>query len=468
MSSHQSNLHDSGWSAVFKLLTGDRLCLLRRRTLHLAVVALLAGSAPLASGQTIEELKTQIDALQRKLEELDRKQQAADAENKRKVTELEKRTSPENAVTAGDTPGSFKLPGLDTSVRLYGYVKLDAVFSNPAAVGSNNAGNLFLSAQTIPIGAARNFEKSELTFGANQSRFGISTHTPTKFGPLTTQIETDFYGGGGNQVVSNSYNLRLRLAWGQLGGFGAGQYWTNFMNTAALLDTIDFGGPVGQIFIRQSQVRWTQKFAQGEWAVSAENPESVISATGSAVPFQADDDRWPDLVGSVKFNTKLGQFYVAALARNIRVNTAAAASDKWGGSLQVSGRMPVFGRDDIRFVAYGGNSIGRYQSGFYVDGVINAAGNVELPSVFGGYVGYRHLWSDKLRSTLSVSASRADNPAGTPGTINQSDKSAHVNLIWSPWKKVDIGIEYIYAKREIENGQSGDLNRVQFGAKYDF
>lgn len=456
------------WLAIFNPYAGAPRCPMRKSALYLTVGAVLAASAPIAQGQTIEELKTQIDALQRKLEELDRKQQAADADNKRKVTELEKRTAPENAVTAGDTPGSFKLPGTDTSVRLYGYVKLDAVYSNPAAVGSNNAANLFLSAQNIPIGPARDFEKSELTFGANQSRFGISTHTPTKLGPLTTQIETDFYGGGGNQVVSNSYNLRLRLAWGQLGGFGAGQYWTNFMNTAALLDTIDFGGPVGQIFIRQSQVRWTQKFSQGEWAVSAENPESVISTSGTAATFQADDDRWPDLVGSVKFNTKLGQFYVAALARNVRVNTAAAASDKWGVGLQASGRVPVLGRDDIRFAAYGGNSIGRYQSGFYVDGVVNTAGNVELPSVIGGYVGYRHLWTDKLRSTLSVSASRANNPAGTFGTINQSDKSAHVNLIWSPWPKVDVGVEYIYAKREIENGDTGALNRVQFGAKYDF
>jgi DcaP outer membrane protein len=468
MSSRQSSFRHPRWLSVFNPNAGSPRRPLRKSALHLAVGGVLAASAPFAYGQSIDQLKTQIDALQRKLEEIEKKQKAAAAESQRKITEIEKRTSPENIITAGDTPGSFKLPGLDTSVLLYGYVKLDAVYSNPAAVGANNAGNLFLSAQTIPIGPTRDFEKSELTFGAQQSRFGLSTYTPTTFGPLTTQIETDFYGGNGNQVVSNSYNLRLRLAWGTLGSFGAGQYWTNFMNTAALPDLIDFGGPVGQIFIRQSQVRWTQRFANGEWAVSAENPESVISTPGTPVTSQADDDRWPDFVGSVKFNTSAGQYYIAALARNVRVNTAAAASEKWGLSIQASGRVPVLGRDDIRFAAYGGNSIGRYQSGFYVDGVVNTAGNVELPSVIGGYVGYRHLWSDKLRSTLSVSTSRANNPSGTFGTINQGDKSTHVNLIWSPWKKVDLGLEYIYAKREIENGQSGALNRVQFGAKYDF
>ena len=470
MSSRNSIFRHPRRSAVPNPDAGAPRRPLRKRVLHLAVGGVLAASAPFqhASAQSIGELKNQIDALQHKLEEIEKNQNASAAESQRKITEIEKRTSPEKIVTAGDTPGSFKLPGVDTSVLLYGYVKLDAVYSNPAAVGANNAGNLFLSAQTIPIGPARDFEKSELTFGAQQSRFGLSTYTPTTLGPLTTQIETDFYGGNGNQVVSNSYNLRLRLAWGTVGGFGAGQYWTNFMNTAALPDLLDFGGPVGQIFVRQSQVRWTQKFDNGEWAVSAENPESVIATPGNPVTIQADDDRWPDLVGSVKFSTGTGQFYVAALARNVRVNTAATASDKWGLSLQASGRVPVFGGDDIRFAAYGGNSIGRYQSGFYVDGVVDTAGNVELPSVIGGYVGYRHLWTDTLRSTLSASASRANNPAGTFGTVNQSDASAHVNLIWSPWKKVDLGVEYIYAKREIENGQTGALNRLQFGAKYDF
>jgi len=67
-----------------------------------------------------------------------------------------------------------------------------------------------------------------------------------------------------------------------------------------------------------------------------------------------------------------------------------------------------------------------------------------------------------------LAASRADLPGGTFGTNNQKDYSLHANLIWTPWKNVDVGIEYIYAKREIENGQDGDLNRVQASAKYSF
>jgi len=40
--------------------------------------------------------------------------------------------------------------------------------------------------------------------------------------------------------------------------------------------------------------------------------------------------------------------------------------------------------------------------------------------------------------------------------------------MYSPWKNVNVGVEYIYARRETVNGQDGDLNRVQFSAQYFF
>jgi len=69
--------------------------------------------------------------------------------------------------------------------------------------------------------------------------------------------------------VSNSHGFRLRHAYGTLGNFLAGQTWTNFMNPSSLPETLDFGGPVGQIFDRQAQVRWTQSFGASAGAEAA-------------------------------------------------------------------------------------------------------------------------------------------------------------------------------------------------------
>jgi hypothetical protein len=157
-------------------------------------------------------------------------------------------------------------------------------------------------------------------------------------------------------------------------------------------------------------------------------------------------------------------------ARSIRADSAAAPAvvgDRWRAGLAGSGVIPTLGKDDLRFTGYGGNGIGRYNvPRLCVDGVIDPSGRIDLPRITGGCLACRHFWNSDLRSSRVSSASQADNPAGTFGTINKRDRPAHVNLIGSAWKNADIGIEYIHAQRRAEDGQDGSLNRVQFSAKY--
>src|SRR5206468_998103 len=147
-------------------------------------------------------------------------------------------------------------------------------------------------------------EHKQVKLGARESRLFVKTATPTPLGDLVTYLEGDLYGADGNESVSNSSGPRLRHAYATLGHFLAGQTWSNFMFVPALPETLDFGGPVGQIFARQAQVRWTQSFdgsdsiAAGQWSVSLENPESVLTVPGGA-NFRADDDRFPDVTGQV-------------------------------------------------------------------------------------------------------------------------------------------------------------------------
>jgi len=385
------------------------------------------------------------------------------------------------ALAAASTFASAQtLPGTDTTLRIGGYVKLDAIF-NSRSCGANCGGDQLLTPQLIPVGpGAGDNERGQLTVHARQSRVNVRTNTPTTKGPFTTFIEGDFFGAAGNETVSNSHGFRLRHAYGTLGDFGAGQTWTNFMNVAWDPETLNFGGTVGEIFVRQPQVRWTRRTGTGAWSISLENPEAIFAVPGTDKTFRADDDRYPDIVGRVDFSVGNTKLFVAALARNIRIDSAAAPAavdDEWGAGLTIGGLVPTAGRDDFRFLAYGGNSIGRYNTpGFYVDGVIDAAGQIELPAIIGGFVAYRHFWTPDLRSSLVFGASRANNPSGTfagstsgpLGGINKSDAAAHVNLIYSPWKNIDVGVEYTYAEREIEGGLSGTLNRVQFSAQYNF
>jgi hypothetical protein len=262
-----------------------------KKLLAFASAIALGTTTVSARGDELQELKSQIEALQKKASKLEQKQE--------KTEEKHPTVAPDNVVTGGATKGSFKLPGSNTSVTLGGYVKLDAVFSNPSA-GVDTKGDLFLDPTTIAVGpAAGNNERNQVKFGARETRLFVKTSTLTTVGDLNTHVEFDFYGADGNESVSNSHGLRLRHAYGTLGNLLAGQTWTNFMNPAALPDTVDFGGPVGQIFDRQAQVRWTQWFAtsalgNGQWAIALENPETVVQIPGGT--FRADDARLPDIV----------------------------------------------------------------------------------------------------------------------------------------------------------------------------
>jgi hypothetical protein len=108
----------------------------------------------------------------------------------------------------------------------------------------------------------------------------------------------------------------------------------------------------------------------------------------------------------------------------------------------------------------------------YNDGYVDASGSIETVDQWGAFLAFEHYWSQKWRSTFSVSASGADNPdtsdyAGADGLAKEY-QSAHVNLNFLPAPKLSIGGELIYASKELEDGRDGDMSRVQFAVKYAF
>jgi len=224
------------------------------------------------------------------------------------------------------------------------------------------------------------------------------------------------------------------------------------------------------IFARQAQVRWTQPFSGGQWSVALENPETVVSLP-SGESFRADDDRFPDLAANVKYATRWGAYSLAGIARQIRVDSASAPASrdrKWAGAFGVNGVVPVGHADDLRFSAYYGNAIGRYSVGFFPDAVLDGDGHIALARQWIALAALRHWWTPTLRSTLALSGLGSHNPEGTAGTVNKAAQSAHLNMIWSPVPQANLGVEYLTASREIENGQRGRLNRLQMSAQYLF
>ena len=371
-----------------------------------------------------------------------------------------------------DAKHPFAFPGSETTLTVGGYAKLDALWSDRSA-GVDSVGDQVFNPGLISVGpSAGERKRDQVTLHARQSRLWLGTSTPTTRGELRTYIEGDFFGADGNESSSNSNGFRVRQAYGALGKLLAGQTWTNFFDERAYPETLDFGGPAGQIFVRQAQVRWTDRFASGEWSVAAENPESLLAVPASAAPFRSDNDHAPDLTARLRYRFRGADYSLGALAREIAVDSAAApaASGKqWGGAISLAAIVPVRAEDDLRLAVNVGNAIGRYQElGFLPDGYVGADGSLRLARQASGFVAFRHFWAPGLRSTVEFSAVTSSPPDGTAIGVNRADRSQHLNLIWSPVSSVNLGAELIHGERVVVGGDHGRLNRLQLSAQYNF
>src|SRR6186713_3021850 len=101
----------------------------------------------------------------------------------------------------------------------------------------------------------KQFGEDNSTFaGVRQSRLGVRSSTSTALGDLKTIFEFELFGTG---VDSGQTTFRLRHAWGELGAFGAGQYWSPFTDPDAFPNSLEYWGPTGLAWYRNVQFRWT-------------------------------------------------------------------------------------------------------------------------------------------------------------------------------------------------------------------
>ncbi len=370
-------------------------------------------------------------------------------------------------VVGGSMPGSFKLPGTNTSIKFGGYAKLDAISDLNHAYGAQYA-----NFSAIPLdGSASDQQDGQFNAHARQSRINLETRTPTAIGEMKTFFEVDFFGSArGNPNTTNGEGLQLRQAYGQIGNVLAGQTWSNFMDMDAYPESLDYIGPAGLTFIRQAQLRYTDTLSEHlGYSVALESPQTDFSVTSTDVNLSD----MPDVTGKLTYKDSFGHLALRGMARKLNAgNTTTGAEDEdFGWGLGVSGKINTIGKDAIMFQGVYGDGIGRYLLDVAFSGNGNTYVNNELDSqeAWGGYAGYQHFWSDTWRSNFLAGYTAIDNDVSRTGTgVNKEIMSGHANLIWSPVPAYRVGVEYMHGYREVEDGREGDLDRLQASFMYLF
>jgi hypothetical protein len=359
-----------------------------------------------------------------------------------------------------------------TTLKFGGYAKFDAMFSDYSA-GAPDADQLtrqFYLPLFLPTGTTSGTTDIVADFQARETRLNFRADTTTEGGnKITAFVEMDFFThSDGNEILTNSFSPRLRHAFVKYNKWTFGQTWSTFQDVTVLPEALDFVGPAeSTTFIRQSLIRYTT----GNLELAVENPDAFVSGTFDTSP---GTDTIPDLVARYSFKMSGGSYIrVAGLFRNLNVDQNVAGGDSadetaWGVS--VSAKFKVGSQDDIRAMFTYGDGVGRYLGlGVARDAHYNSAtDSLDTIKQAAGYVAYRHFWNDKWRSNIMYGTNSIDNPVSAGGGAAKSASSFHVNLIYNPWPKLDIGAEVFWAEKELESGEDGDLTRFMFSAKYAF
>ncbi|MDH4448527.1 MAG: DcaP family trimeric outer membrane transporter [Acidovorax sp.] len=417
----------------------------------------LCSLPPAAFAQTtkdFEDMRNELKALRAELNQLKAQQAQAPAaapaasasawNDRIDAVELKQK----DAVVLGDIPGSFRLPGSETSIRIYGYAEANMVKDAKGTA----PGDTFTNLMEQPLGKSGS-GKTSLT--AQTSRFGFETSTPTSVGTFNTKIEADFYAYCGSECNRN--RLRLRHAYGEYAGWLIGQTWSTFMDVDNLPETVDFNGPPGATFRRPAQIRYTYH-----------NPS--LAKFQFAVEEPADGARSPNLVARADKAYAWGNVNVRLLSHEQRVNGVSKRGMGFGlgAGYKITGTTTLM----AQYTRLDGDGDGAYLVG--TNYPVLDGGTVRLDKSQGVVLGLSNVFSEQLRGTISLGMVRSRNQLGDAyvnaygAEGNHKLYQWHAGMYYLPIKNVELGGELIGGRRTTFDGQQGDMLRLNLQARYLF
>ena len=321
-------------------------------------------------------------------------------------------------------------------------------------------------------------------FGVRQSRLGVKSSTPTKYGELKTQFEFELFGTG---AQAGQTIFRLRHAYGELGQFGAGQQNSTFMDGDVFPNTIEYWGPNGMVLFRNVQFRWMPLKGRNALTIALERPGASADQGRFVDRIELQGVRphfnLPDLTANVRWTRDWGHFQVAGLLRRMAwIDTNDDEFDLGGSAVGAGLNLTSalkFGENTTgKFAFVFGQGIQNYMNDADVDVGIEtnlAAGDPRRPIVgkalpMWSFIAYLdHNWNKRFSSSFGYSMMDVDNSNGQAADAYRRGHYASGNLLYYPVENAMMGGEFIWGRREnFLDGFKSDDFRIQFSFKYNF
>jgi hypothetical protein len=365
-------------------------------------------------------------------------------------------------------PNSIPIFGSKARIAFPGYVKLDYIQDFDGSYD-----RFQYEIQNVPVvGDGRPEQSGYMNMHARESRFGVDIRSVTESGmPVQVFFEMDFYNldrGPFNQAA------RLRHFYGVVGRLLVGRTWGTQSDLFAVPITIDFAAGDALTGTRRAQVRFEDRIGEKmSYAVALEMLEfpGIDGIDSLGIPSQ----NLPLFASRLTRKTKSGGrimlgasvFQLRWDGLNIIPNATAIG---WGFSF--SGRE-YFGKSKhfIYWLTSYGQGWGSQivaTLGTGASAYLTPEGDLKTNQSWNLGGGVAINLTDKWVTNLSVNAYAMDPPESRAPNRMVSGESAHINLMWSPYKKVNTGIEYMYLRRTNMDDSRGTGSRLQLMVKYLF
>src|SRR3954451_17888560 len=200
------------------------------------------------------------------------------------------------------------------SVEVYGFGQADAI----ADFNQNNPDWYdTVRPSRLPKYENEFGQDGHFYLSARQSRLGTRATIPTSDGDVKAQFEFDMAGVGRDAGLTT---IRLRHAWGQWKQIGAGQTNTQFMDIDVFPNTVEYWGPNGMLFLRNTQVFY-EPFNDGKSnariAIEAPGASGDLGVLADRIELQNVAPRFPrpDITGHYRYGQDWGYVQVGGAIR---------------------------------------------------------------------------------------------------------------------------------------------------------
>ncbi|MCO8060715.1 DcaP family trimeric outer membrane transporter [Acinetobacter lwoffii] len=418
-----------------QVLTGKFLA----KGLAVAVTTLMMGTVAHAETQEqkeIKQLRQEIEALKALVLQQQQVQQT-------QAVQIEQvKATPQQSAAA---PKALSTKS-DTEVKLYGFVRGDANY-----IIEGSAGDFSDVAKT------NGQTNDKFVATAKTTRIGLDFKTNVEGAEVGGKLESDFAG--------TNDSFRIRQAYLTYENWLIGQTQSNFLSNHAPF-MIDFSTNVGGGTTRLPMVRYgfdltpaTQLF------LAAEKPNSSAEDIKSSVP---------TLTAKLahNFDDKKGNASARALVEVYKDENINKRKAGWGLAAGTTYQVldPLKATLDVSYtkgvngILYGTNA----NSAFVND---ENDRNIEQNEIWAVQTGLTYSILPNLKTSIGYGALFADKDsdyADLNDVANKEVQQAWLNLVYSPVKPLEFGVEYVNGERKDFNNDKFKDNRIGLMSKYSF